>query len=123
MGNRGQTYTCCILDKYLTCFGLHFGLHVNNNDGDKTVTHIHSVCVYPIFLQCCTGDEACKGPICQALDECQSITFDKSLKQCKLNSLTWPVSGLNTDANFIYAERTNIPIVSIISFSVYLHIK
>jgi len=27
------------------------------------------------------------------------------------------------DANFIYAEKTNIPIVSIFSFSVYLYIK
>ena len=61
--------------------------------------------------------------LCLALDECQSITFNKLLRQCKLNSLTWPVSGMNTDENFIYAEKTNIPIVSIFSFSVYLYIK
>ena len=55
--------------------------------------------------------------LCQALDECQSITFDKLLKQCKLNSITWPVSDLNIDVNFIYAEKTNLPIVSIFSFT------
>jgi len=52
-----------------------------------------------------------------------SITFDKSLQQCKFNSLTWPVSGLNTDANCIYAKKTDITIVRIFSFSVYLYIK
>ena len=72
-------------------------------------------CNVPTMYQC--------ADICQASDECQSITFDKLLKQCKLNSITWPVSGLNTDAHFIYAEKINIPIVSIFSFSAYLYIK
>ena len=69
----------------------------------------------PTMYQC--------AELCQVLDECQSITFDKLLKQCKLNSCTWPVSGLNTDVNFIDAEKKNIHIVSIFSFSVYLYIK
>jgi hypothetical protein len=47
-------------------------------------------CNVPTMYQC--------AEICQASDECQSITFDKLNKQCKLNSITWPVSGLNTDA-------------------------
>ena len=51
--------------------------------------------------------------LCQVLDVCQSITFDKSLQQCKLNSITWDGDTLTTDVNFIYAEKTNIPVVSI----------
>ena len=81
MGNRGQTYTFCILDKYLICFGLH----VNNNDGDKTVANIHSVFVYPIFLQCCTGDEVCKGPISVSL-WCLQMQCSDHISVCRVMS-------------------------------------
>lgn len=59
----------------------------------------------PTMYQC--------AELCQVLDVCQSITFDKSLQQCKLNSITWDIDTLTTDVNFIYAEKTNIPVVSI----------
>ena len=59
----------------------------------------------PTMYQC--------AELCQVLDVCQSITFDKSLQQCKLNSITWDVDTLTTDVNFIYAEKTNIPVLSI----------
>ena len=85
MGNRGQTYTFCILDKYLACFGLHFGLHVNNNGGDKTVTNIHSGFVYLLFLQCYTGDEACKGPISVSL-WCLQMQCSDHISVCRVMS-------------------------------------
>jgi len=59
----------------------------------------------PTMYQC--------AELCQVLDVCQSITFDKSLQQCKLNSITWDVDTLSTDYNIMYAEKTNIPVVSI----------
>ena len=51
--------------------------------------------------------------LCQVLYVCQSIMFDKSLQQCKLNSIIWDVQTLTPDSNFIYAEKTIIPVVSI----------
>ena len=50
--------------------------------------------------------------LCQVLDVCQSITFDKSLQQGKFNSITWDADTLTTDSKFIYAEKTTIPVVS-----------
>jgi hypothetical protein len=59
----------------------------------------------PTMYQC--------AELCQVLDVCQSITFDKSLQQCKLNSITWNVETLTPNSSFIYAEKTNIPVVNI----------
>jgi hypothetical protein len=52
----------------------------------------------PTMYQC--------AELCQVLDVCQSITFDKSLQQCKLNSITWDGDTLITNVNFNYAEKT-----------------
>ena len=68
----------------------------------------------PTMYQC--------AELCQVLNVCQSITFDKSLQQCKLNSITWDGDTLTTDVNFIYAEKTNIPVVSISRVCIYLFI-
>ena len=62
----------------------------------------------PTMYQC--------AELCQVLDVCQSITFDKSLQQCKLNSITWNVETLTPNSSFIYAEKTNIPVVNIFRF-------
>jgi hypothetical protein len=59
----------------------------------------------PTMYQC--------AELCQVLDVCQSITFDKSLQQCKLNSITWNVETLTPNSSFIDAEKTNIPVVNI----------
>ena len=118
---------------YITTNNIVFLKFVKNHGGDETVTDLYIIMVYILFTQFNIRNAVSKGryishygafkftvptmyqcaELCQVLDVCQSITFDKSLQQCKLNSITWNVETLTPNSSFIYAEKTNIPVVNI----------
>jgi hypothetical protein len=67
-----------------TKFDIYVFIEINNG-GDKTATNIHSVFVYPLFLQCCTGNEVCKGPISFSLWRLQMQCSD-DVSMCRAMS-------------------------------------
>jgi hypothetical protein len=58
----------------------------------------------PTMYQC--------AELCQVLNVCQSITFDKSLQQCKLNSITWDGDN-KADHNDITEILLKVPLNTI----------
>jgi len=60
--------------------------------------------IVPTMYQC--------TEMCMKMNVCMSMTFDTILKECKLNKNAPPVSALKSGPKFVYADKSNIPVVS-----------
>jgi hypothetical protein len=63
--------------------------------------------VYPLFLQCCTGNEVCKGPISFSLWRLQMQCSD-DVSMCRDMSSIWWVSVYPSSPHFSIRLSTNI---------------
>ena len=64
--------------------------------------------IVPTLYQC--------AEMCMKMNVCMSMTFDTILKKCKLNKNAPPVSALKSGTKFVYADKSNILVVSMLYY-------
>ena len=69
--------------------------------------------IVPTMYQC--------AEMCMKMNVCMSMTFDTILKECRLNKNAPPVSALKSGLKFVYADKSNIPVVSMLYYFYYFY--